>query len=247
VTDNNGWLLDMSQNQDKSSWVVGTRGSNVNNGASSCLWLDVIYRYLGQNIGVLECPAQTARRALPAAPNFKLLPAPAPFPHDPSSPTSGTLVQPQREYWPGYMVTSQIHTWTDTFSYPYSLPPPYSPLRYLGLKHNRFRNPASKIWYADSGREWDTVLQIAIEDWTPIASRGQEDVAGGQISWRHGSVSNPRGNVVFFDGHAATIDPREVTSQKAYYLFGALPAADREKLIRYWDADGDGNYTTPNR
>src|SRR5437870_658821 len=43
VIDNKGWLLDMSQYYDNSSWVLGTsNGSNVNNGYNNALWMDVI-------------------------------------------------------------------------------------------------------------------------------------------------------------------------------------------------------------
>ena len=83
---------------------------------------------------------------------------------------------------------------------------------------------------------------------TGMTSRGLEaatgNSAGVQISWRHGTDENPRGNVVFFDGHAVTLDPREVTSQKAFYD-NTMSASDRMKLTRYWDADGDGDYLTP--
>jgi prepilin-type processing-associated H-X9-DG protein len=117
------------------------------------------------------------------------------------------------------------------------------------LKYTQFKNPTEKIWYADSGRMWNNSLQVAVETWQPQSSRGLKDglttgAFGAQVSWRHGTnVSNPRGNVAFFDGHAATIDPREVEYIEPSY--GAMTPSDAAKFRRYWDPDGDGNIWTP--
>jgi prepilin-type N-terminal cleavage/methylation domain-containing protein len=252
VQDNKGWLLDYNQQGHGSSWVVGTRYAQPVNGHAGSLWLDVLYGYLRQNIGVLECPSQATER--PTAGFYLLLQAPALNPLDPLSPT-GDNVTPRRQFYPGYMQTVHTHLIPNgapqyTLYYPAN-PSPYDVRTFNNnLKHADFKDPTNKIWYADSGRVYSTATLQTTESWRTFSSVGQEagliqSNAGGQVSWRHGTNANPRGNVVFFDGHAVTLDPREVTPVKAMY--SSPPPSDREKFARYWDPDGDGNYLTPNQ
>ena len=115
------------------------------------------------------------------------------------------------------------------------------------LRISEFKDPASKIWYGDSGEAWDAAMQKPYKIWRPQTSRGFKDALvtgsfGAQLSRRH----NKRGNVVYFDGHAATIDPDSVLSVGTLYASGntATPE-DRVRWGRAYDADGDGWYETP--
>ena len=65
------------------------------------------------------------------------------------------------------------------------------------------------------------------------------------LSGRHSSDwRQPRGNVVFFDGHAETVSCKDVWSDIAmgqehlWYGYG-------KNYAKYWDPDGDGYHGTP--
>jgi len=247
VTDNRGWLLDYNQNDHKGVWVMGWASQQTRFGYNCAHWLDHIYLYSKRNIGVLECPAQSTERST----NYQLLREPPADWMNPYSVCSGQVI-PRRQFQPGYFQTRHTHVQsgaTYTLNYP-SNPAPEDVKTYMrNLKHIQFKNPTEKIWYGDSGRMlvFGTAA-TAIEGYRPNSSRGFKDGTnngnfGVQVSWRHGTESNPRGNVLFFDGHAVTLDPREVTSVEAIY---ASPTpADRARYAKHWDPDGDGNYLTP--
>jgi prepilin-type N-terminal cleavage/methylation domain-containing protein len=251
VHDNKGWVLDYCQNLHNSGWYLANDFSNPNNGYPSALWTDIIFGYVRGNAGVMECPAQTSARSS----QNQILENPPRDIFDPLSSTGGYRL-PHREFAPGYLQNRHtgiqgggVPTYTHVFP---SNPPPFNqrgPFNRM-LRISQFKNPAEKIWYADSGRMWNASTLQSVETWQPHSSRGLKDglttgTFGAQISWRHGNDANPRGNAVFFDGHAATLDPRETLCVEAIY--GAPSAADRQKYAKYWDPDGDGNYLTPNQ
>jgi type II secretory pathway pseudopilin PulG len=253
VSDNQGWLLDYCQQGHGSSLVLAYAYSNVANGHAGSLWLDILYgKYLKRNIGVLECPAQETERPTTIW-YMTLIKEPAADPLNPFSPVGGPE-DPRRKYCPGYMQNVQTHVLPSSGQATYTLyypgnTPPYDVRQFnRNLKFLRFKNPSEKIWYADSGRVYNTGTLQTTESWRTFSAVGEQagliqSNAGGSVSWRHGTSSNPRGNIVFFDCHAATVDPREVTPVKAMY--NSPTASDREKFARYWDPDGDGNYLTP--
>jgi prepilin-type processing-associated H-X9-DG protein len=137
----------------------------------------------------------------------------------------------------------------EQYTLPYVFPSSSTPVSFNRmLRFSQFKNPTEKIWYADGARKWDQSRLIQVESVGWMSSRGLKDGLitgnfGGQVSWRHGTDANPRGNVVYFDGHAVSIDPREVTPIAAMY--SAPTPEDIRKYAKYWDPDGDGDYLTP--
>jgi prepilin-type N-terminal cleavage/methylation domain-containing protein len=248
VQDNRGWLLDYNQQDHKSSFVMGPPSGQVRNGMNCGLWLDVICGYAKRNIGIMECPAQATVRG-----SYFHMRAPPPDPLDPMSPVTSAVL-PRRQYQPGYMQTRHTHVQSGaTYTLYYPANPAGEDVKtyFRNLKLSQIKNPTEKIWYADGGREVTPAPAFApVEDYHPTSSRGLKDGLtsgnfGGQVSWRHGSAGNPRGNVVFFDGHAVTLDPRECTPIEN--LAGAHPQSDKEKFGKWWDPDGDGLLNTPNQ
>jgi len=253
VQDNRGWVLDYTQNNHRSGWFLANDYANPWNGVRSALWLDIVYGYVRRNAAVLECPAQLTERGSQS----QILQNPPRDIFDPISGTGGYL-EPLRQYAPGYMQTRHTYLQSNSvnpvpqYTHGYLNPsPPYDLITFNRmLKYSQFKNPSEKIWYADSGRMllFGTAT-VAVEGWRPQSSRGFKDGTtngdfGAQVSWRHGSTANPRGNIAFFDGHAATIDPREVEYVEPSY--GGMPPSDQAKFKRYWDPDGDGSLWTPN-
>ena len=227
VHENNGWLLDKCQYVDESNWIV--------NDYPNSAWIDDIHRQL-RNIQVLECPEQRARRL----PFFQA------YTHPLTDPAAAHV---PREFYPGYMQNSQVHTQAAKEVSP-------GVFRYTQLRYLQFKSPSDKIWYADSGTYSSGGAPVggtpveSLDDYRPASSRGLGDAIPnnrvGQISGRHGKDWNaPLGNVVYFDGHAATIDPRSVMSVTATFFFHLMTPEEKAKFGSAWDADGDGRDNTP--
>ena len=236
VNDNRGRLLGRCRPTiagiyDGSEIVMGTVGSNAQNGQPAAGWLDTIYFYLRKNIGVLECPDQETKRARQGDPFWiygQLLDQP------------GGNVLEFRELYPGYFQNGQVQSWNAARLRPDGI--------YESLKITEFKNPTAKIWYGDSGEAWDNAAQKPYVLWRPQTSRGLKSAwisgsFGAELSRRH----RGKGNVVYFDGHAATIDPDSVLSIGHVGVGGAPPASaqDRERWSKAYDADGDGWPETP--
>jgi prepilin-type processing-associated H-X9-DG protein len=254
--ENQGWLLDKCSYNDASSLVLGTIGSDVNNSYPGAAWLDDLYLRMGRNIGVLECPEQKTPRPTGALAIFyQLMQDRAPLPAGPVPQSwtidprflNGPASSNRREFYPGYMATNQLHSWD------YSKNTYFAGSRSQGRKLRQFKDPTQKIWYMDGGvtvPNSASTLAQAQENFRPFTSFGlQAAVAsganGGQLSGRHGTRSNMRGNVLFFDGHAANVACAEVTVIPEVRNYWLLTPAQLAQWGRYWDPDGDGYYFTP--
>jgi len=216
VNDNKGWLLDKCKQTDTSDWTV--------NGYPASAWVDTMFKHF-RNIEVLECPDQICKRHV-----FHQA-----YTHPVSWPESRLAA---REFYPGYLQNLQVHHPNETKQFKYS----------------QFRNPTEKIWYGDSGVYSPNGITVveSWDDYRPVSSRGLGDAIPnnrrGQLSGRHGKgfPNAPLANVVYFDGHAATIDPRSVMSVTATFFYWLMTDDEKAKFGRSWDPDGDGYDLTPN-
>src|SRR5688572_17390232 len=123
-----------------------------------------------------------------------------------------------REYMPGYAVNGAVTTWpfNPAINPGWDYPP-------KGLKLNHFKNPSQKIWYGDGGAATNRYIDPYPHTLTrsylipPVETSAVKlgrswtmctigDHVPRMLSGRHGNDwKKPRGNVVFFDGHAETV------------------------------------------
>ena len=236
---NKGWLLSSCEN-----WMPEHMGKTVVYDGPGCAWLDDIFFLLGKNVQYLECPSQRQRRRTDA--HMQMV-----WPYGP------------REYYPGYFINSAVRTqYFNTPAGP-QWPSGYKYYPTQGLKLVQFKQPARKIWFGDSGMGLAYDAPPAIECWRSGSStqwwhaRVQSSDRA-MLSGRHGKLgtnqkfyataySTPplmtaggRGNVVFFDGHAETVDCLEVWPDLGLTYNSTDPIYGR-----YWDSDGDGCPGTP--
>jgi prepilin-type processing-associated H-X9-DG protein len=227
TNENKGALLD------KCEMSLGWNdGKIVVNGYNGCEWLDVVFERVKRNFVVLECPDQNGPRRSDGV--YNVAPPYA-----------------KRAYYPGYAMNAGVRTMYNGVAFG-SWPP-------VGLKITAFKTPFSKIWFGDSG--WtdpiaNDQLDLPIYDdrYAPIFARGWYDAyrwgsTPAMLAGRHGSNINLtagtgifRGNVVYFDGHAETVNCRDVWPElRGGNSFGGYGP----NYAKYWDPDGDGTSRTP--
>jgi prepilin-type N-terminal cleavage/methylation domain-containing protein/prepilin-type processing-associated H-X9-DG protein len=236
---NDGWLLSNCE-----TWMPEHDGKIVVPAGGGCAWYDDIFNLLGKNLLVLECPSGDCPRRTD---NYLQM-----------QPPYGP-----RQYYPGYFVNGAVRT--QYFNYPtgtqWSSGFMYLPTR--GLRISQFKNPWQKIWYGDSGMGLLYDMPPALPLWRTASCpqwwharqqssdhamlSGRHGKLGGRTKYYAAAYSTPqlvtaggKGNVVFFDGHAETVDCLDVwpdcglTYTSAEAVYG-----------KYWDPDGDGCAGTP--
>jgi prepilin-type N-terminal cleavage/methylation domain-containing protein/prepilin-type processing-associated H-X9-DG protein len=232
--ENKGWLLancEMGDILDNGRIVCGGNSPPAT-GYPGTAWMDTIYLMGGRNMGILLCPEQTDEHGI-ASPNYNATPP-----------------LPRRQYWPGYFINGSVRTRYNGAAIGSW---PTTPLRI-----SAFRNGHNKIWFGDSGctdNVFTDGMQLPLwESYRPVSSRGWYDAAKSSstpamLSPRHGSQVNLvngtgdfRGNAAFFDGHAETVNCRDVWPN----LTGVSGFAGPDpNYAKYWDPDGDGSARTP--
>jgi len=136
---------------------------------------------------------------------------------------------PRRTYMPGYLMNGQAgHAGTGQ-----------------GIKLSQVKNPATKIWFADSAWGGIGTQQTGGDTFAPIMCLFAGNASNARpISRRHQGGSN----LAFFDGHA---EWRKYLDAMAYYYDYAAqvdPASGevyRGSYTKMWDPDEDGSNLTP--